>query len=486
MTLLLLLGCATDPADPKDTDPADTDPADDTGEPPVECEPAPLPVAQAYLPGFTGAEDFAFDDEGYLVSVDSLGNLVGIDRAGNQKLILPDASMYAAGTRFLPDGDLVFCDAATGSLVRVDTATGGSQVVLGGLEYPNGLDVDLDGAVYVAEQITGRVRRIDPATGEYSIVARGLYNPNGVSFSPDYQRMYVGSFGGGVVWAVDREGDGWGEPRIYATTPEAPGVQPDWCDTALEGDECPLNGGYGLGRCKDDEGADLYCGSAVETAACEGLAEGDACTSTLFGEPVAQTCHAGSDGALFCPRTELAHSEACEGKAESEVCFVGEDRGACYSSFEGVLACYVSSGWETAYTADCEGRAIGDTCAILDPLYPSLGTCTDGADWGLPGLACLPSGISGTDRGGLDGVNVDTCGNLYVTEFVHGHVWRFDAEGAEPQLVVDLDSEWIPNLHWGNGVGGWERDVLYVMDRGEGGLFELQVGVEGHQDAWVP
>ena len=65
-------------------------------------------------------------------------------------------------------------------------------------------------------------------------------------------------------------------------------------------------------------------------------------------------------------------------------------------------------------------------------------------------------------------------------------IWRFDAEGAEAQLVASVRSEWIPNMHWGNGIGGWERDVLYVSDRSRSGLFALEVGVGGRADAFAP
>ncbi|MDP2308789.1 MAG: SMP-30/gluconolactonase/LRE family protein [Pseudomonadota bacterium] len=497
----LLLACAGGPEDSKADPAGDTDTGDtttdtdsgatDSGETDSGdtdtgvCAPAAVPVANNFERGYTGAEDFAFDGEGYLVSIDPLGNLVGINREGEQKTILPGATLYGAGTRFLPDGDIVFCDAGTGSLVRVAPATGASVVVLGGLEYPNGLDVDLEGMVYVAEQISGKVRRIDPVTGDYTVVAQGLYNPNGLSFSPDYQTLYVGSFGAGLVWAVDRDGDTWSTPRVYATTPEAPGVPPDWCDTGLLGDVCAMDGGYGIGICAETGGDDLHCAGALDVDACTGLVAGDACATTRFGEPLAQTCH--DDGAeLFCPRTDVAYTDPCVGQLDGEPCAVGEEPGACYASWEGVPGCYLASSWPGSYVDDCAARADGDPCVIDDPLYPSMGACGDGAEWGVVGLMCWPAGVIYDEHGGLDGVNVDACGDVYVTEFTLGKVWRFDAEGAEAQLVAQVRSAWIPNMHWGNGIGGWEKDVLYVMDRQRAGLFALEVGVEGHADAYQP
>jgi hypothetical protein len=67
---------------------------------------------------------------------------------------------------------------------------------------------------------------------------------------------------------------------------------------------------------------------------------------------------------------------------------------------------------------------------------------------------------------------------------VAGHVYRWTGLEAEPELVVDVRSQWIPNFHWGNGIGGWEKDVLYMADRERGNVFPLAIGVEGHGEAY--
>lgn len=463
------------------------DSADSAADPDPACDNiAALPVEEDYIPGFTGAEDFAFDADGYLVSIDQRGNLVRINQAGEQRVILPQVTMFGAGTRFLPSGEIVLCDAEKGNLVRIDPANPAANVVLSGLSYPNGLDVDLDGFVYVAEQNAGRVRRIDPYSGENSVVADGLYNPNGVSFSPDYQTLYVGSFGAGVVWAVARESETWAAPRVYATTPEAPGVPPDWCDTYGVGADCPTYAGYGLGECVDDNAGGSDCQQDLDVAACDGLAAGDACTTDRAGVSVSSVCFAQGESPLFCPYTSAEQIAACDGLAESARCSYSTGAGECYQSAQLVLSCLDTNDYYAAYQTACDGLTEGDRCTLQDGVYPSVGLCGDGAAWGLPGQICFPGGVAYSENGGIDGVNVDACENLYVTEYIQGKIWRFDDEGSEPNLVARVQSSWIPNMHWGNGFGGWERDVLYVMDRDQGGVFALPLGVEGHGDAWDP
>ncbi len=485
LPLLLAAACggsdpkAVPPGDDPDGDTSDSGTPDTGGDDLPDCDGAPLPLEAASLTGFTGAEDFAFDADGYLVSVDLSGDLVGVRKDGTRRLILPDLSEFAAGTRFHPDGELLVHAADRGELVAVNPATGGSRVVLGGLEYPNGLEVDAEGFAYVAEQASGRVRRVDTDSGAFTFVAHGLYNPNGLAFSPDEQTLYIGSFGAGVVWQVTRDGEGWTEPTLHAASPESPGVPPNPCAGAPPGTECALNGGYGLGLCGVDELGDERCLPDQDEGACAGLEAGQACTTTLFGEPVSQVCTAGDGGALFCPTVELALSEACVGAAETSACAVDGRPGFCIQSYQGVMACYLDeTDFEDLYTAGCVDRAAGDPCEVHDPLYPSMGTCEDGTPYGFEAMICLPEG-SGSEHGGLDGVAADHCGNVYVTEFVLGEVWRFPAAGASAERVATLPSSWIPNLRWGNGVGGWERDHLYVMDRDRRRVFDLDIGVTG-------
>ena len=202
---------------------------------------------------------------------------------------------------------------AEGVVKRIEASTGAKTSILSGLSYPNGLEVDRDNNVYVADQTTQKILRVNAYDqSDYEVIATGLSQPNGVILSPDETILYVGSFGGGKVYAIDRDPGG--------------------------------------------------------------------------------------------------------------------------------------SGW-------------------------------------LPHRTIFDSG--GGDHG-YDGINVDICGNVYFTEYIVGRVRRVTPDGSQVDGVVDLPSSWIPNLRWGNGIGGWDVDVLYVSDRDQGRLFALDMGIPGKKHVLIP
>jgi sugar lactone lactonase YvrE len=125
-----------------------------------------------------------------------------------------------AGMRTLSDGSVV-C-AGESELFLIDKTDASSLMIVGGLSYPNGLEVDLDDFVYVTEQNAGTVRRVNPFTGDYTVLATGLDNPNGLSFNPDYDLLYVGSFGSGTIYTIEVNEDG--EPGEVVTFVEKLGT----------------------------------------------------------------------------------------------------------------------------------------------------------------------------------------------------------------------------------------------------------------------
>ncbi len=82
--------------------------------------------------------------------------------------------------------------------------------------------------------------------------------------------------------------------------------------------------------------------------------------------------------------------------------------------------------------------------------------------------------------GSLDGASVDVCGNYYVVT-IAGVLWRVSPDGGT-QRMADLGNAgafYTTAVRFGSGVGGWERDHLYVMDRTGGTLFDVELDVEG-------
>ncbi|MCG8420346.1 MAG: SMP-30/gluconolactonase/LRE family protein [Proteobacteria bacterium] len=397
----------------------------------VKCgTPPSLPAElSATLTGFTGSEDFAFDAAGNLVSSDSNGNLTRQPRDGAMQLLAPNIGDMA-GMRFLPNGDLVVAVVDTGSVVRI-APSGSHKTILSGIAYPNGVEVGDDGFVYVTEHEAGKLRRINPDNGEFTVIGGNMMNPNGVSFSPDYRTLYIASFGSGIVYSVTADGAGsWGSVHEFARTP---------------------GGGDGV------------------PAACQGATAGQRCSA---GHHQPGLCQAW-DGGLVCDTSRrqipAAAVTACTGSRQFDSCSFA-DQGTNYSGecehIAGTLTCYPHAN----EVAACTGKTPGDSCQVDDLFSGQIsGHCQD-----LGQLFCF-SGDSG-EAGMLDGLTVDACGFVYVTEYTVGKIWRFAPAGGPPELVIDLDSSWIPNLHWGVGVGGWDADKLYVMDRDLGRVFELAVG----------
>ena len=423
-------------------------PEPDVIDPPlVDCSKvAGTPVPFHTLYGFTTSEDFAFDQEGHIVSTDN-GNLVKQTKDGTKKLLTPNMG-FTAGTAYLPDGNLVVASVDNGSLWRI-APNGSKTTVLSGLQYPNGLDVDELGFVYVAEQDGQRLRRVNPWTGDFTVIGEDMCNANGVSFAPGYERVYVGSFGCGVVYALDRTGpDSWGPPWVFGEVDEDQVQQP--------------------------EDPDL-------PKFCDGLEPGAPCQEKGSG---AGSCQPGGTS-LTCQASDAQSplQIVCKGKEYGDVCQV-EAAGNMYPGFCETNG-YVGEGLECDIDDNptCDGMSQGERCIKLTYGYLYWGSCKPSGG----GLRCNgePSNGGGGggwgNGGGLDGLNVDACGNVYVTEYVKGLVWRFDPDGGGLAIAADLPSSWIPNMHWGSGVGGWDPTVLYVADRDQGRLFGLEIGVLGKE-----
>lgn len=221
-------------------------------------------------------------------------------------------------------------------------------------------------------------------------------------------------------------------------------IAPNVCDDLEKNDRCDDFGFEGV--CVPYEGH-LYCGYPD---VCDTLEEGDACSNEFIESG---TC-AFQGGRLMC-----TPPNPCDGLSEGATCtdrFARVGAGICLDNYgEGTLSCL---------SAVCVGLEDGARCE--DPEF-GPGRCYSGICY---------TGANGP--GGIDGMGVDTCGNVYATEYIHGNVWRISPAG-EIELLVELPSAWIPNVKWGRDLGGFSSQVMYVADRLEGRLFGVAVGVPG-------
>jgi sugar lactone lactonase YvrE len=133
---------------------------------------------------------------------------------------------------------------------------------------------------------------------------------------------------------------------------------------------------------------------------------------------------------------------------------------------EPVLACPAMKEGEAC---SVPGQFTGGTCRRIANVIDCAKDVTIGP--------CSNQGCTRSQfGGGIDGLGVDACGNVYATEYEYSILWRISPDGKIEQLAK-LDAMWIPNLKWGRGVGLFKSDVLYVADRDNGRLFAVSVGV---------
>ncbi len=185
---------------------------DDTQEggptiPQDECPILPGPRPWEYLDWVPSSEEFAFDDQGFLVNVDDGADAIWrTPYGGPQDLVAPYQAVEVAGSRFMIDGDLVICDEWDGALVRIGP-DGSNELLLGGLNSPNSVAVDDQGFVYVTS--FDEVRRLNPTNGDMTLL-KAVENADldGLTFSPDFRSLYFNHDDGGTIGVIKLDADG--------------------------------------------------------------------------------------------------------------------------------------------------------------------------------------------------------------------------------------------------------------------------------------
>jgi len=79
----------------------------------------------------------------------------------------------------------------------------------------------------------------------------------------------------------------------------------------------------------------------------------------------------------------------------------------------------------------------------------------------------------------LTGLGVDACDNVYALDATAAAVLRIRPQDAAVEVLVEagVNSVAFGNLQWGSGIGGWDRETLYVLDVVGDRVVEIEVGV---------
>ena len=186
---------------------ASTGATGDTAPPPeaFDCTTVPAsPSGQGMIDAARGSYDLTFDDQGYLFGWDN--GLRKADAYGSAQMVSPPLNNIQ-GMDWLPDGDLAVGEIDTEALLRVNVTSGAVSLISTDVNA-YGLKVGPDGMIYAGTDDApggGKLVRIDPAAGVREVLVNDpRFNVRSIDFSPDFTKMYLGTyFGDGRLWVVD-------------------------------------------------------------------------------------------------------------------------------------------------------------------------------------------------------------------------------------------------------------------------------------------
>lgn len=86
---------------------------------------------------------------------------------------------------------------------------------------------------------------------------------------------------------------------------------------------------------------------------------------------------------------------------------------------------------------------------------------------------------TGVGRGDYqDGLGVDVCGYLYVPDYGRRKLYRVRPDGFVQELYSSSLSEYGHGVEWGNGIGPWRTDAIYLpLPYGQNQVLEIVIGV---------
>ena len=189
------------------------------------------------VPGFA-PEDTLIGPDGYVYSgLRDNGTIVRLDTQSATAETIADPGGMPLGLEWLPDGQLLVCNAVHG-LQRIDLHTGTiTPYVQSGekIYVCNNADVHSDGTVYVSDSTTryplmsyrrdiiedtraGRVLKVTP-DGHATILMDGLSFANGVALLPDESTVLVAETAKNRIHKISLNN---GNREIFAETPGLP------------------------------------------------------------------------------------------------------------------------------------------------------------------------------------------------------------------------------------------------------------------------
>jgi hypothetical protein len=190
---------------------------------------------------------------------------------------------------------------------------------------------------------------------------------------------------------------------------------------------------------------------------------------------------------LYCPRVRSELSDVCDGAPfEGAVCTVpvdGQQR-QVHDAVRRDPRVSRRARRRDGRHDSCVDSSPGDACHATVATGPYDGRCADLGRHlgGLLEFGCKPPWVVSSSTGYLDGINVDECGTVYVTDYATMDLYRVFPDATGETAIPHLPSSWIPNAKWApSSVGGWSKTTLYVADRPNEAMFAVDVGVRGKQ-----
>ncbi|MFG1813335.1 SMP-30/gluconolactonase/LRE family protein [Kribbella sp. NPDC049174] len=206
---------------------------------PPQREPTSIEVETVALPG-EGPEDTLIDDDGSVLTGLYDGRILRVSADGKTITTLADTGGRPLGLEWLPDGNVLICDANRGLLTlgkdgRIATLL--SEVDGRPMRFCNNADVTPDGTIYFTDSstrfgidewmadllehsTTGSVYRLTP-DGQLTMLATGRGFPNGVALSSDRRTLFWAETATYSLYKLDLTAEA-AEPVLVAQVPGLP------------------------------------------------------------------------------------------------------------------------------------------------------------------------------------------------------------------------------------------------------------------------